>query len=204
MCWNSNWFRTTDPRGRTRAAARAQQNTGLISEGQLRGLVLYKGAYWPANLNSRPSFKPSVVETVFCNANQYMEDGKVTLYECKCGRSQNVYLPRNSQFYLAKRQYPDSEIKSWATIGHITQWREYVVDNVDMAEYVVTYRNRRYVVLAYPTKVVIDYYNDIENLRLEENIYNSSIAHQYPDGDPLYPQCYIELDNGDRNPLRFH
>lgn len=200
MCRYPHGFHTTDPLVRTRGAKKSGWgNQGSFNlEGTLRIKATFMGAYWPMNTNSRPSFYPNVKATLYREADQQTSEDGVIRYKCAC-RGGFVYLPEKK----FGKSY-GGRTKGFATIGHIKQWREHIVDKVDRENYEIKINNKTYVVSAYPCLKVNDYYNDIDNLRLEADYYNSARAYQYPDEDLLYPECYIKSENGELTRVHFY
>lgn len=179
---------TVDPHGRTRASS-AEEICGIKKIYIIR-LAIAQGAFYPPKVNFRPNFSPRVIKHFFSKTSSnplYRNINNVPHYACKI-RGDTTYLPR-------KQDLPPKLSKSafrlaYATIGHTKQWRDFVVENADIRHYHVFIQGKEFIVEAYAKTDVERLFNEISNLRLESNQYNSSKAYQYPDEDPLYPQIY--------------
>lgn len=101
-------------------------------------------------------------------------DGR-TLYPCLTGPGTFTNLPRQSD-----KQAGDPD---HATIGHIVQWRDYILANVDPEEFEVQGGRR---IRAYPRDAAFAAYIAPANLRLEGSIYNSTSSARAYGTDPLH------------------
>lgn len=165
-----------DPKRRTRASQSISQPyySRKETEEQIRSQVRAQGAFYPKNFNhARPSFNKEVTEHFF-NKSQ-------SLYLCKTSHGEKI-LPRKKDLTREQKKNPE-----FATIGHKEQWQEFVADQADPQEYSACVGDTHYTVSAYSKTDVKRFYNDLRNLQLESNKYNSSKAYSYPNHYPLQP-----------------
>lgn len=165
-----------DPKERTRASQRLSHPCYSIekTEEQIRTQVRAQGAFYPKNFDhARPSFNKEVTEHFF-NESQ-------SLYLCKTRHGEKA-LPRKKDLTQKQKKNPE-----FATIGHKKQWQEFVADKADPQEYSAHVGDTDYTVSAYSKADVQRLYNDLTNLQLESNKYNSSKAYTYPNHYPLQP-----------------
>lgn len=178
--------RHSDPQGRTRLSAQTAKSSVFTQIGKHLALE-HSEAYVPKH--TRPAFDKNTQHLVFDLADKkdlIKDDKKVVLYACTGFAGQTVYLPKKADLKLARDM--DESINDYATIGHMVQWRGHIASNANPERYVVEINNKDYEVYAYLKDDVRRLYNDTDNLRLESQSYNSSVAYSYESSDdPLAP-----------------
>ncbi len=174
-------------------STRFRRNLGgagvVISSGQakhiIRSIVKREVRWWNG---SRPSFTTATDTAVYGAATSRVVGGR-TEYLCVVGPGHaTAYLPR-------KRDRNPGE--DYATIGHRTQWMEYIQNHAPSHSFRVRNRiNGDLIARAFGITQAnaSAYYNATANLRLEGQTYNSQIAHHYT-LDSSNPDIFYERDN---------
>ena len=81
--------------------------------------------------------------------------------------------------WLPRKQDSDPG-EDWATIGHIVQWRDYIVKNADTEQWTVQGGGT---ILAISQDEANMWYRDVNNFELQSQSYNSSVAMAYKTSD---------------------
>lgn len=145
-----------------------QQVTMAQAKGIIRRKIKASAKWWNGK---RPSWDDTA-DTVYANAKSRVKNGR-TEYLC---------FVKGGTAYLPKKGSVLNDDEEFATIGHKKQWLEYITEKVDQHDVKVISKDTRLAVASASGILQTDarrLYNDIDNLRLEGNKYNSSIAHQY-------------------------
>jgi len=159
---------------KNRLAALAQKPRELrYSSGSISSIPRVDREIYFTEVSDRPSFTRETTASLYSNGQW---DGSRMLYPCVTGPGSTAALPR-------RKDATDDEVHSgmFATIGHIKQWREYCASQCDP---VITDDGKAQ---AYLRQDVAEAYNDVRNLELESQSYNSKIAYQYG-WNPLAPE----------------
>lgn len=177
---------------------------GLLSA-QLSNVFCRKYIYG-YNRFYRPVFKPNIKIDIYNQTDKILKviNGKeYFLYKANVGGMSPAYLPRKNDYDTLNKLKGNNEIDEvleygFTTIGHIIQWQDYIANSKEPTKYYFSKDDEEYLLIYYDKEVVFTAYNDINNLELQGNKYNSKIAYTYIRND--YPLMYSLLKkdiNGD-------
>lgn len=125
----------------------------------------------------RPAFTSETMKALFSSP-RVGRDGRLE-YLTKTSATSEGYLPQ-------ERDATDEEKRqgAYATIGHRIQWRDYVQMKTDPV--LVSSPDGEY--HAYRKEDVSRIYNDLKNLELQSQSYNSHLAKTYSGSSPISPE----------------
>lgn len=132
----------------------------------------YVYSLWTQGMR-RPNFSQETNEALYRDSQSNSKGRK--LYLCRISQTDTAYLPK---------QKDAARGEDFATIGHITQWKEYARDNALWSIYSPINDPDDWKFSSTLYQDVVDKFNDINNLQLEGSAYNNGKAYRY-ENDPL-------------------
>ncbi len=173
---------STDPRTRAGKKNREaiEKGGGIVTRNLSRqpykkaddGQRLFDGS-------KRPQWGKDFEDNFWKDVRKITANGRVE-YECITGQRQKQYLPRKKD---AKKG------EDTASIGHKTQWRDFISKTVDIKRFSVD--NGKKEIWAYSMDDVEKAYKNSSNLQPEGQIFNSKQSGKPYKGDPL-TQTYVK------------
>lgn len=134
-----------------------------------------KNIYFTA-MQNRPAFTDACMNSLFA-VPESSSDGR-PLFRCATARNKTELLPRFKDAFPAEKK-----AGAYATIGHIQQWQEFCAEHCTPEICTTPYGDA----LAYRKADVHAAYNDLTNLELQSQSYNSKLAYPYGAENPLTP-----------------